>query len=176
MQLLTVAQNSPWFRQARDNGGSSVGAEDRVRLSGRSFKLQSMVFPRPFRRFLARFLAATMLLVQLAAVSYACPLQRQDSGGNPMAGMPCAEMMSGVQAVDAEQPGLCFKHCQIDPAHPPLDQSPVAAMALPALLTVIVLPAVEPLGTQHGRWASHQIRRDRAPPDDHSIVHCCWRI
>jgi len=117
-----------------------------------------------------------MLFAQLAAASYACPLQRQNPQENPMAGMPCAEMMSGVQAVDAEQPGLCFKHCQIDTAQPPLDHSPIAAMALPALLTVIVLPAVEPLGIERGRWASHQIRRDRAPPDDHSIVHCCWRI
>ena len=90
--------------------------------------------------------------------------------------MPCAQIMAGTAAVDAEQPALCFKHCQADAGQQPPDiaQATVASAPPPALLFLLepVARVAHEARTQAARWQ----RRERAPPAPLSVLHCCYRI
>ncbi len=127
------------------------------------------------RRCWTGCVAAALLFVQLATAAYACP-------GTPsaeraaMAGMPCAEMMAGSVMIDADQPGLCFQHCQADAGQPPVDPAHFMALQAPALLQMFVRAPAPEARTAAPAWAAHARARDRAPPAPHSIHHCCYRL
>jgi hypothetical protein len=119
------------------------------------------------------FAVVSLLFMQLAVASYACP-----STGSKVAevaamaevGMPCAESMS--LNMDDEQPNLCHAHCQAgqqtaDKYELP---SPVAISVLPADFT---LPVTVPVFSGAPLQAPH-LMRTTAP----SVVirNCCFRI
>lgn len=133
-----------------------------------------MFVRRRHRLITMLFALVSLLFMQLAVASYACPATSTGNVDGAMAmasaGMPCAESMS--KAMDKAQPGLCHAHCQADKQT--LDKhelpAPVAFDALPASFTLQVpvpeFPGVE-LQAPHLRHAT-------APPV--AILNCCFRI
>lgn len=133
---------------------------------------------RLLRRWGVGAMLVAVLFAQLATAAYACPAMGRASGEVPeaMAGMPCAEMMAGTRAVDDTQSGLCFEHCQADTGQVPADPSQLAnvpAAALAAFFVVLPPLAQEGIDT---RWPAAGGGCERAPPDAHRVVHCCWRL
>lgn len=133
---------------------------------------------RILRRWIVGAMLAAVLFAQLATSAYACPTpgKATGEGQGAMVGMPCVEMMAGSLPVDDTQPGLCFEHCQADTAQPPVDSTQLANLpaATPAGFFILPMP-LAPVGADC-RWSAHENRRERAPPDAHCVVHCCWRI
>jgi hypothetical protein len=129
----------------------------------------AVTFSRPLRRWLSGWLAFTVLFTQLAVAAYACP-------GQAVVAMPCAMTMADgdMPAMDADQPGLCAKHCQPDsPAPDPVHALSVSGPPPSAVLTLE--PAVEAQG-ERAAWTAKRRARDRAPPPPLGVLHCCWRI
>lgn len=94
-----------------------------------------------------------------------------------MAGMPCAQMMAGALVVDTDQPGLCFQHCHASAdASQPLDPSQLATLQAPAIVQMFFLPPLLLSTPGAPSWAAHDRERERAPPEPHSIHHCCWQL
>ncbi len=134
------------------------------------------------RRWIASILAVVLLATQLATVAYACPnpgmqtpVQAQ-AQAQAMAGMPCAQTMTGADAVDHYRPALCFKHCHGDASQQPPGVALSAAAWAPAFVLLFHLAPLAPTAADAPVWAAHRSHRERAPPAPHSIVHCCFRI
>jgi hypothetical protein len=128
------------------------------------------------RRCWTGCVVVALLTVQLATAAYACPKEAASAELAAMAGMPCAEMMAGTGSVDADQPGLCHAHCQADASRPTLDPSPSASLLAPALLQMVAPTPAPKLSAAPAWWAAHERKRDRAPPEAHSLHHCCYRL
>ena len=131
---------------------------------------------RNARIWWSRWLIASLLFLQLASAAYACAMQSAGTGASSMAGMPCAEAVSGSDraAMDPDQPGLCHEHCKggtqtTEPAAP-------VALAVPALAVLfVVATAAEPLADTSA-WRARRLARDSAPPPSHALLHCCLRL
>lgn len=104
-------------------------------------------------------LVTALLFVQLAIAAHACARSPIGDPPSAMSGMPCAETMPGAVTTDADPAALCAYHCHPDAGQPPLDASPVPLQA-PAILQMFVRAR----------------ERERAPPEAHSIHHCCYRL
>ncbi|RZU00894.1 hypothetical protein [Rivibacter subsaxonicus] len=130
------------------------------------------------RRGLSSWLIAAILFIQIATSAYACPMNRlpADDGQDAMAGMPCAEAVSGGVALDADQPGLCQQHCQQGTTQQPVDQTPLPLVQPAAMVPLFSLDPPVPAGADHAQFAAHERRRDHAPPPARSILLCCYRI
>jgi len=95
------------------------------------------MFPR--RRLLGRktivFVVLSMLISQLALANYLCPavVPAQSMTAMMAAGVPCEEM-------DKTQPTLCHQHAA-DPGQV-VQAAQVLAPSLPAVVQVLVVPAV----------------------------------
>ena len=93
-----------------------------------------MAHTRRQRRWLASWLIATLLFMQLATAAYACPAETASrQAGKGMVDMPGCTM---GQAMDSQQPQLCKAHCQqgqqaVNPVHAG------DASTFPVLLTVL---------------------------------------
>lgn len=116
-----------------------------------------MARPRFLRRCVTAFLLVISLLFsQLALASYVCP-------GLPDAAAMAAAMAAGepCEGMDAAQPVLCHQHS----AGMSLSFEPVkvAAPSLPAVLHVLVMPAVL---ASDGRHLLVQVHPDERPPPD----------
>lgn len=139
--------------------------------------VSGMLLRKSLRRWFSGWLVLTILFTQVATAAYVCPMAApagQREGSSAMAGMPCAEMMSGggIQALDPAQPGLCLHHCMdgsqtFEPAHAP-------SVPASALLPTLTLRMPERQGLP--AWSAHRRSRERAPPLPHSLDHCCFRI
>lgn len=119
------------------------------------------------------FALISLLFMQLAVASYACPgTESKVAAISAMAeaGMPCAQSMT--VNMDEEQPNLCKAHCQAgqqvaDKYELP---APVALTALPPdFLSPVVVPVLQGAPMQ----APH-LMRTTAPPV--AIRHCCFRL
>lgn len=141
---------------------------------------------RSWRRVGSAVLAGAVLFTQLVTTAHACAManaagvaaRAADRAAAPSAaaGMPCAERNAAAGAPAAALDGVCQQHCQFgttqQPAEP-MQLLPVVA-ALPALLWVL---AVEPcLGRVAPGWRAHERVRERAPPPDLRVTHCCYRL
>lgn len=137
-----------------------------------------MKLPRS-SRLIAAFLAlVSMLFVQLAMASYACP--HMPAGGN---GAPAAMSagiahsgMVGCDGMDAAQPALCHAHAHGDTAKQALDKPelpPVQAFVPAGLVLTLSLTGIasEPSDTPSKPLL---LTRATAPPI--AIRHCCFRI
>jgi hypothetical protein len=130
------------------------------------------------RRRIAAALAFAVLFAQMALAAYACPGQ---DGTLPlrsasMAGMACEEMTAGAAAVDPQQPALCYQHCQPDAGQQAYDFTPTLASFAASFALLFVVDAANPQTAEKSAWAERRRLRERAPPEPHSVLHCCWRI
>ncbi len=128
-------------------------------------------------RFVTALIALfSMLFMQLAVASYACPGLKigQDSKAVAMATDTANQNMSGCTGMDMEQPGLC--HAYDHAGNQSLDKPelPQVQPFMAVGLTVTLIPigvAYRPLATQPQDLL---LTRTTAPPL--SIRNCCFRI
>lgn len=119
------------------------------------------------------FALFSLLFMQLAVASYACPgAESKVAAISAMAeaGMPCAQSMT--VNMDEEQPNLCKAHCQAGQQVADKYELP-APVALTALLPDFTLQAIAPVYQGASLQAPH-LMRTTAPPV--SIRHCCFRL
>jgi hypothetical protein len=131
-----------------------------------------MIFRR-IRLITALFALISLLFMQLALASYACPgvgSKVSDISAMTEAGMPCEQSMT--INMDEEQPNLCQAHCQAgqQTADKYEIPAPVAITALPPDFT---LPVIVPVLPGAPLQAPH-LMRTTAPPV--AIRHCCFRL
>jgi hypothetical protein len=130
------------------------------------------------RRRIAAALAFALLFAQMALAAYACPGQ---DGTVPlrsatMTGMPCETMMADAAVVDEQQPALCYQHCQPDAGQPAYDLTPTLAAFSADFVLLFVVEAADRHAAEQPACAQHHRLRERASPEPHSVLHCCWRI
>lgn len=132
-----------------------------------------MTWNRRSRLITALLALVSLLFMQLAVASYACPgtgSKVAEVAAMAEAGMHCAESMT-LNPDDA-QPNLCHAHCQ--PGEQSADKyqlpAPVAISALPADFT---LPVTVPVFSGAPLQASH-LKHTTAPPV--AIRNCCFRL
>lgn len=133
--------------------------------------------PRNSRTWWIRWLVASLVFMQLASAAYACATGTAGIDARSMAGMPCVQATADAlaPALDPEQPGLCFEHCK--GGSQALDQTAPAPLPLPALLALYIVPVAADASAESRAWRQAQQRsRGSAPPQPHSILHCCYRI
>jgi hypothetical protein len=133
---------------------------------------------KALRRRIASILAAVVLFAQLATAAYACPTTAASAPmrNAEMAGMPCEQMMAGQAALDAEQPALCFQHCQADTGQPPVDLAQAGTAFMPALVLLFTLAPASRAAPDAPVWSAQRLFRERTPSEPYSILHCCYRI
>ncbi len=132
-----------------------------------------MTWNRRSRLITALLALVSLLFMQLAVASYACPgtgSKVTEVAAMAEAGIPCAEAMP--LNMDDAQPNLCHAHCQpgeqsADKYQPP---SPVAISALPADFT---LPVIVPVFLGAPLQVPH-LKRTTAPPV--AVSNCCFRL
>ena len=132
-----------------------------------------MTWHRRTRLITAVFALISLLFMQLAVASYACPgagSQVTEVTVMAEAGMPCAESMS--VNMDDVQPNLCRAHCQAGQQSADKHElpSPVAIGALPADFS---LQVAIPVFSEAPLQAPH-LQRTTAPPV--TIRNCCFRL
>jgi hypothetical protein len=137
-----------------------------------------MSIAQRLRRRIVAVLACALLFAQMALAGYSCPGQDGTAGvrSATMAGMPCAEMMADAAVVDPQQPALCYQHCQPDAGQQAYDVTPALASFAGTFTMLFVVDAANPHSAEKPAWAHHQRLRKRAPPEPHSVLHCCWRL
>jgi hypothetical protein len=130
------------------------------------------------RRRIAAALAFAVLFAQVALAAYACPGQDGTAAlrNATMAGMPCEPMMADAAAADAQQPALCYQHCQPDAGQQAVDFTPTLASFAANFAVLFVVDAAKAHAAEKRAWAERLRLRQRAPPEPHSVLHCCWRI
>ncbi len=119
------------------------------------------------------FALVSLLFMQLAVASYACPgtsSKRTAISEMAEAGMPCAQSMTAT--MDEEQPNLCQAHCQAGQQVADKTQLP-APIAITTLPPDFTLPVIAPIYQGASLQAPH-LMRTTAPPA--SIRHCCFRL
>lgn len=123
-----------------------------------------MKFRRTSRIVAAVVALFSMLFMQLAVASYACPV-----AGNPVAtGAQCAGM-------DPAQPSLCKAKATNLAAKQSLDKPdlpPVLPFVAADLAGIVTSNAWAP-DSSEGAAAPPSLARSLSPP--HSIEHCCFR-
>ena len=127
-----------------------------------------MAFGKRWRRRCAALLILAMLFAQFAVAAYACP----HGATMAEAPMPCAHGLP--MAMDTDQPALCAQHCS--PITQAVDAGDGPSPSAPALVSMWLIDIGAATGalTAPRRAALHP--PERALPEDHSILHCCWRI
>lgn len=130
-------------------------------------------------RFVAVFVALfSMLFMQLALASYACPGVSIGNGDDmaAMAAGVAAPVMADCEGMDQSQPALCHAHAQDQQSKQSLDKPqspdvpPFIAVGL-VLASYSIHIAARPLPPQPD---SAFLAHSSAPPL--SIRHCCFRI
>lgn len=119
------------------------------------------------------FALVSLLFMQLAVASYACPENTAKTTQVKIMAetdMPCAESM--VMAVDEGQPSLCHAHCQATQQSADKYQVP-AAIAVGLLPSGLTLDGVFPQFANVALQAPY-LQRTTAPPL--AIQNCCLRL
>ena len=120
------------------------------------------------------FALVSLLFMQLAVASYACPGAQSsrvaEVAALAEAGMPCAETMS--LRMDDEQPHLCQAHCQA--SQQTADKYELPAMASAALADIAYTPFIAPHLLEGAPAQAPLLKRTTAPPL--AVQHCCFRI
>lgn len=132
-----------------------------------------MKLSRSSRLVAALIALFSILFMQLAVASYACPSLDAEHGAQAMAAMPAGDM-AGCHDMDPVQPSLCHAYGQsgnqsLDkPAVPPLQPFLAVGFGLPVIpLEVTHSPAI---AFSRTTFLTHAT----APPV--AIRHCCFRI
>ena len=120
------------------------------------------------------FALISLLFMQLAVASYACPGAQSARvarvAAMAEAGMPCAETMS--LRMDDEQPHLCQAHCQA--SQQTADKYELPAMASAALADIAYTPFMAPDLPEGAPAQAPLLMRTTAPPL--AVQHCRFRI
>ena len=119
------------------------------------------------------FALVSLLFMQLAVASYACPKDASKVTQVKIMAevdMPCAESM--VIAVDEGQPSLCHAHCQATEQSADKYQVP-SAIAVGLLPSGLTLDGVFPIFANVALQAPY-LQRTTAPPL--AIQNCCLRL
>lgn len=138
-----------------------------------------MKLSRP-SRLIAAFLALfSMLFMQLAIASYACPgrtMGSETKGTSSWSASADTVAMTGCDGMDSEQPALCHAHVQdpfgkqsLDKPQLP-DVQPFVAAGLMVALSVVDAANFP----QEPQQNPTLLARSTAPPI--AIRHCCFRI
>ncbi|MFZ3141301.1 hypothetical protein [Polaromonas sp.] len=119
------------------------------------------------------FALVSLLFMQLAVASYACPegaSKVAQTKAMAEADMPCTESMG--MAVDESQPSLCHAHCQASQQSAEKYQVPLAIDVglLPSGLTLDVSFAI----CENVLLQAPYLQRTTAPPL--AIQNCCLRL
>lgn len=116
---------------------------------------------RPVSRLFTAFLVVLSLLFsQLALANYVCPTGTvgEEVVMEMAPGEPCGGMAS-----DRDQPVLCYQHCADAPQS--FDPVQVPAVSLPAVVLVLLLPAVlDNEATESAAMADARQARPRPDP------------
>ncbi|MFZ6768730.1 hypothetical protein ACO0LM_16865 [Undibacterium sp. Di26W] len=137
-----------------------------------------MKLSRP-SRLAAVFIALfSMLFMQLALASYACP-GMTTGGGQDSAQVSLSTdnaPMPGCERMDKEQPGLCHAHAQNEWSKQSLDKPsiPDVQAFTPAGIVLVIRTADFTATVPQTAPASRLLRHQTAPPI--SIRNCCFRI
>ena len=123
-----------------------------------------------FRRVAACIALFSMLFIQFAVTSYACPAMEM---GQPVAMSSAAATQNMCAGMDTEQPVLCHAHghaesSSLDKSQVPPIQPFIALGQVTTLMPVDV--AYRPAAALPAAFLAHAT----APPL--SIRHCCFRI
>ena len=131
-----------------------------------------MIPTRRHRLLIVLFALISLLFMQLAVASYACPgakVKVAEIAAMAEAGLPCAESMA--TGMDEDQPNLCRAHCQTG-------QQAADKYELPALAGVGSLPVNFTLpitvAVLTGAPVQAHLKRTTAPPV--AILNCCFRL
>lgn len=120
------------------------------------------------------FALVSLLFMQLAVASYACPGAQSarvaEVAAMAEAGMPCAETMS--LRMDDEQPHLCQAHCQA--SQQTADKYELPAMASAALADIAYTPFIAPHLPEGAPAQAPLLKRTTATPL--AVQLCCFRI
>ncbi|WP_309683282.1 hypothetical protein [Polaromonas sp.] len=132
-----------------------------------------MTWHRRTRLITALFALISLLFMQWAVASYACPgtgSKVAEIAAMAEAGMPCAESMS--VSMDDVQPNLCQAHCQAGQQTADKYELP-AQVAIGALHADFTLPVTVPAFLGAPLQTPH-LMRTTAPPV--AIRNCCFRL
>lgn len=136
-----------------------------------------MKFTRPSRIIAALIALFSILFMQVAVASYACPAMSMGQSGDESVSMSMsrhAADMSNCAGMDQEQPNLChaYDHAgkqSLDKPELPTAQPFVAAQLVIATVTIDDVSNVSPK-----RSTSTLLTRTTSPPL--SVRNCCFRI
>ncbi len=131
-----------------------------------------MKLPRPFRCLTALIMLFSMLFMQYAVASYACP--GMEMGQAAAGGDQSMQDMPGCRGMDTQQPSLCHAHDQV--GHQSLDKPelPHVQPFVAATMTQVVSDVEVTYRSISSPPDSPHLARTTAPPL--SIRHCCFRI
>jgi hypothetical protein len=132
-----------------------------------------MTWHRRTRLITALFALISLLFMQLAVASYACPgsvSKIAEVAAMAEAGMPCAESMP--LNMDDQQPNLCHAHCQAGQQSADKHELP-SPVVIGALLADFSLQVAIPVFSEAPLQAPH-LQRTTAPPV--AIRNCCLRL
>jgi hypothetical protein len=135
-----------------------------------------MKLSRPSRFVVALIALFSILYMQFAVASYACPGLTMDHAGEAVAMVADAadESMDGCMGMDKEQPSLCHAYDQAGnqsldkPGVPPVQAFIPVALVLTLLTTDVAILRIRE------QTEPFSLTRTTAPPL--SIRNCCFRI
>ncbi|MBC7452596.1 MAG: hypothetical protein H7335_02620 [Massilia sp.] len=125
-------------------------------------------------RVIAAFIMAfSLLFMQLALASYACP---ELTVAKSVATATAALEMPGCTNMDMnmEPPGLCHAHCQAGNQSADTPQVPSVQPFVAAQLTMVLRVADVAVPCHACHMEEALLKRSTAPPL--AIRHCCFRI
>ena len=134
-----------------------------------------MKLSRKYRILTALIALFSMLFMQAAVASYACPgLQGAGSTESMVGDEGSTAAMPGCDQADPAQPALCHAHC-LD-GKTSLDKPEVPTLSPAAFIVSAILVQPRPLlpVTQSASEQPPFLHRTTAPSI--SIRHCCFRI
>ena len=134
-----------------------------------------MKLSRKYRILTALITLFSMLFMQAAVASYACPgLQGAGSTASMVGDEGSTAAMPGCDQPDPTSPALCHAHCLDAKASLDKPSAPIVSPAV-VLVSTLLLP-LEPLLALAQPVAEQPslLQRITAPPI--AIRHCCFRI
>ena len=127
---------------------------------------------RPLRS-IARWLAAALLIAQLAVAAYACPSFNFAAAGDPQteAALVAAGCDEPMGQADAAHPHLCAEHCKTGQ-----QSDHAASLVLPLPASTLLYPQrAPPLQPISRRPVADPLSDLVAATPPHAILHCVRR-
>lgn len=136
-----------------------------------------MQLSRPSRFIAALITLFSILFMQFAVASYACPAMKMGQDSDESVAMSMSydsEDMSHCTGMDQEQPSLCHAYDHAGKQSLDKPELPTAQPFIPAQLVMATVTIENLANVSPGRSTSALLTRTTAPPL--SIRNCCFRI